>query len=57
VADVSLRTEQRGATAVITLDRPEAMNAFDAQLVEKLTSAFANASRDESVRAILLKAE
>jgi len=57
VADVSLRTEQRGATAVITLDRPEAMNAFDAQLVEKLTAAFANASRDASVRAILLQAE
>jgi methylglutaconyl-CoA hydratase len=57
VAHVSLRTEQRDAVAVITLDRPEAMNAFDAELVEKLTTVFADASRDASVRAILLQAE
>lgn len=57
MAHVSLRTEQRDAVAVITLDRPEAMNAFDAELVEKLTTVFADASRDASVRAILLQAE
>jgi methylglutaconyl-CoA hydratase len=43
--------------AVVTLARPEALNAFDAVLVAQLTQAFEDASRDPSVRAVLLQAQ
>jgi 2-(1,2-epoxy-1,2-dihydrophenyl)acetyl-CoA isomerase len=43
-----------GAVARITLNRPNALNAFDARLRSELTSALARAATDEGVRAVVL---
>ncbi|MFC2248690.1 enoyl-CoA hydratase-related protein [Labrys portucalensis] len=43
--------------AVLTLDRPEVLNAFDDGLIAELTRAFAEAGTDATVRAVLLQAE
>lgn len=54
---MSLRVERKGAVAVLTLDRPEVLNAFDEALIAALTRAFAEAGSDAGVRAVLLQAE
>ena len=54
---MSVRLEQRGAIAVVTLDRPEVRNAFDGAMVEDLTRAFGEAASDDGVRAVILQAE
>ena len=54
---MSLRVERNGAVAVLTLDRPEVLNAFDEGLIAELTRAFAEAGTDAAVRAVLLRAE
>lgn len=43
-----------GSIARITLNRPNALNAFDAPLRSQLTEAFQRAAADESVRAVVL---
>jgi methylglutaconyl-CoA hydratase len=53
---VSLTIEQRGATAVLTIDRPEARNAFDDALIAELTRAVERAGGDAGTRAIVLAA-
>jgi methylglutaconyl-CoA hydratase len=47
---------QRGAVAVLALDRPEARNAFDDALIAELTRAVERASGDPATRVILLTA-
>ncbi|MER3523124.1 MAG: methylglutaconyl-CoA hydratase [Ignavibacteria bacterium] len=42
--------------ATITLNRPEKRNALDDTMVAELTTAFAQASRDQHVKVVLLKA-
>ena len=54
---MSLRVERDGAVAVLTLGRPEVLNAFDEGLIAELTRAFSEAGTDASVRAVLLRAE
>lgn len=51
-----IRYEVRNAVAEITLDRPEARNAQNVQLLEELDNAWVAAARDEDVRVILLTA-
>jgi 2-(1,2-epoxy-1,2-dihydrophenyl)acetyl-CoA isomerase len=46
--------EVEGAIARITLNRPDALNAFDASLRSQLTAAFERAAADQAVRAIVL---
>ncbi|MBC8173652.1 MAG: enoyl-CoA hydratase/isomerase family protein [Chitinophagales bacterium] len=41
----------------ITLNRPERRNAFNAQLVNDLKSAFGEAEKDDAVKVIILKGE
>ncbi len=43
-----------GAIARITLNRPNALNAFDAPLRSKLTAALQRAAADDAVRAVVL---
>ena len=45
---------QTGGVAVITLNRPQAMNALSVQLRGELARAFRKAEADETVRAIIL---
>lgn len=54
---MSLRTEQRGAVAVFTLDRPEVRNAFDGATIDELTLAYREAAGDGVIRAVVLQAE
>lgn len=49
-----LRVESRGAVRVLTLDRPEARNAFDARLYRELREALAAAKADDGVRVVIV---
>ncbi len=49
-----IRYEASGAVAVITIDRPEAMNALDPVHNEALTGAFERFERDDSARVAVL---
>ncbi len=48
--------ELRGGLAIITLDRPEKMNALTVEMREALGTYFETAARDPAVRAVLLRA-
>ncbi len=52
-----VRYEQSGAVAVITLNRPESMNAFDTPLRAAVVDVFAKARDDSSVRAVVFTGE
>jgi hypothetical protein len=52
-----LRLERDGALAVITLDRPEVLNAFDEALTSALALAIDEVAADAAVRAVALEAE
>ena len=43
-----------GATAILTLKRPERLNALSRQLIEDLASAFRSLELDDNIRAIVL---
>jgi 2-(1,2-epoxy-1,2-dihydrophenyl)acetyl-CoA isomerase len=51
----SLLTDRDGAVAVLTLNRPAAMNALDDELVRALAGALEQAAGDASVRAVVLQ--
>jgi enoyl-CoA hydratase/carnithine racemase len=46
--------ERRGAVAIVTLNRPEAMNALSRALRVEIAQTFAMLDQDDSVRAIVL---
>jgi 2-(1,2-epoxy-1,2-dihydrophenyl)acetyl-CoA isomerase len=52
-----VRYEQADGVAVITLNRPDAMNSFTSQLSVDLLGALEKAHRDDSVRAVVLTGE
>ncbi|MGB5256065.1 MAG: enoyl-CoA hydratase-related protein [Woeseiaceae bacterium] len=49
--------ENLGAVAVITLNRPDAMNAFTTELSHKLQLALERAADDEAVRVVIITGE
>jgi 2-(1,2-epoxy-1,2-dihydrophenyl)acetyl-CoA isomerase len=51
---MTVLVERRGATAIITLNRPQAMNAVDPQLGADLLAAVEAAADDDAVRAVVL---
>ncbi len=50
----SVTLERRGAELRITLDRPDAMNAWDKQLGSELLAAIEEAAGDAAVRAVVI---
>ncbi len=50
----SILSERRGATAWLTLNRPQVHNAFDDGLIAALTDALATADADPAVRCVVL---
>lgn len=53
-ASPTLRIERRGAVTILTLDRPERLNALDASLRDGIPAALAEAQGDREVRAVVL---
>lgn len=49
-----VRSERRGSVAVLTLNRPDKLNAVNVPMIEALGSALDAAETDEAVRAIVL---
>ena len=52
-----VRYEQHGAIAVITLNRPDSMNAFQTELRADVHGAFERARDDASIRAVVFTGE
>ncbi len=51
---MTVQIQRRGAAATIVLDRPDAMNAFDAQMTDDLRQALQEAAADSDVRVVVL---
>jgi len=51
---MSVQVQRRGAVTTIRLDRPQAMNAVNAELGDELLEALTNAADDDAVRAVVL---
>ena len=49
-----VRSERRGAIALLTLNRPDKLNAVNVPMIEALDAALDAAEADETVRAIVL---
>jgi 2-(1,2-epoxy-1,2-dihydrophenyl)acetyl-CoA isomerase len=49
-----IRIERDGVLTVITLDRPDVLNAFDETLTSALSAAIADTGSDDSVRAVVI---
>jgi enoyl-CoA hydratase len=52
-----IRSERRGAIALLTLNRPEALNALDRATLEALRFAIAGVRADGAVRALVITGE
>ena len=52
-----VRYERQDGVAVITLNRPDRMNAFDTDMRAAVTEAFAKAYDDDSVRVVIFTGE
>src|SRR4051812_45188897 len=50
----NIKTEIRGGTLYVTIDRPKVLNALNAQTVEEIGRAFWAARRDDAVKAVIL---
>jgi enoyl-CoA hydratase len=50
----TIKTETRGAVRLVTLNRPQALNALSGQLMDELTAALDQAEADHGVRCIVL---
>ena len=50
----ALRLERAGSLAVITLDRPDVLNAFDEALTASLARAVDDVAEDASIRAVVI---
>lgn len=52
-----VRFEKKGAVGIITLNRPDSMNAFDTDLRADVVAAFERAAGDDAVRAVVFTGE
>jgi enoyl-CoA hydratase len=52
-----VKLERRGAVALLTLDRPQALNALDVATLTALEARVAEVARDPGVRALVLTGE
>ncbi len=53
----TVKYEKKGSVALITFNRPEVRNAFNAKMTEDILDALVEAKNDSSVRAIVLTGE
>ena len=52
-----IRSERKGAIAILTLDRPKTLNALDESLLLALEAAVHEVAKDKSVRAVIVTGE
>lgn len=50
----ALRVERDGAVTVLTLNRPDVLNAFDESLTEALNASLADCAADSAIRAVVI---
>jgi enoyl-CoA hydratase len=50
----TILVEQRGAVTLVTLNRPQALNALNSEVLKELIDVFANYDADESQRCLVL---
>jgi enoyl-CoA hydratase len=51
----TIRFEKRGAVAIVTLDRPESLNAYDVAMRDDLFAALGAVDQDPDVRVLVLR--
>ena len=51
---MSVLVERRGAVTLLTLNRPDRLNAFTVDMTTRLSAAFTEAEEDKAVRVIVL---
>src|SRR5215468_3938084 len=51
----TIHLERMGAVAILTLSRPERMNAIDKQMLGELQDALDDVERDDELRALVVK--
>jgi 2-(1,2-epoxy-1,2-dihydrophenyl)acetyl-CoA isomerase len=56
MSSVNVRYELKDAVAIVTLDRPDKLNALTVEMRDALGTYFEQAARDSAVRAVLLQA-
>lgn len=54
---MTVHVEREGALAIVTLARPERLNALTPEMMEQLADATASLQKDREVRAVLLRGE
>src|SRR5690606_18618398 len=54
MSDTVLLSSDRGAVRILTINRPDKLNALDAATLEALQSAFTAAAAGEAVRVVVL---
>lgn len=54
MSDTLVKLDRHGAIAVVTLNRPDAMNALSRELMTSLTSVFRQLQRDDEIAAVVL---
>jgi 2-(1,2-epoxy-1,2-dihydrophenyl)acetyl-CoA isomerase len=55
--DAAVRYEERGAVALITLNRPQALNSFTRAMLRELREGLARAEANAAIRALVLTGE
>jgi len=53
----TVKYEQQGAVAIVSMNRPDSLNGFTTELCGDLLAAFEQANNDESIRAVVLTGE
>ena len=54
MSDAHVRCEVEGAILKLTLDRPDKLNAYTAQMGRELAEAFERADRDDAIRVVIV---
>lgn len=55
VENQTIIVERKGAISIVTLNRPEALNALNEKVAEELLSAFNEFENDDETRVIIIK--
>ena len=50
----TIRKEVKGEVGIVTLDRPKALNALNAQLIEELLDAVVSLDQDSKIGCIVI---